>query len=112
EAERPSCTTCGKPLSMRGHHTRFIQTSGGEAVKLTRTYGTCPQCGQGFFPLDEQLGLLSSGVTPRGEKLLVGLGTWMSFEHARELLNDLLGVQVSKATARRASLLAGEVALA
>jgi uncharacterized protein with PIN domain len=50
EEERPRCATCGKPLSARGEQTRFIQTTGGEAVKLTRTYGTCPQCGGGFFP--------------------------------------------------------------
>jgi len=53
-----------------------------------------PSVGWAFFPLDEQLGLLSSGVTPRAEELLVRLGTWMSFDHARELLSDLLGVQV------------------
>ena len=50
EEERPRCATCGKPLLARGEQTRFIQTTGGEAVKLTRTYGTCPQCGVGFFP--------------------------------------------------------------
>jgi len=48
--ERPRCTTCGKPLWARGEQTRFLQTTGGEAVKLTRSYGTCPQCGRGFFP--------------------------------------------------------------
>ncbi len=50
EEERPTCATCGKPLSARGEQTRWIQTTGGEAVKLTRMYGTCPQCGGGFFP--------------------------------------------------------------
>jgi len=50
EAERPRCATCGKALAVGGEHTRFIQTQGGEAVKLTRTYGTCPECGVGFFP--------------------------------------------------------------
>ena len=50
EEERPRCATCGKPLSARGEQTRWIQTMGGEAVKLMRTYGTCPQCGVGFFP--------------------------------------------------------------
>jgi hypothetical protein len=50
EEERPKCATCGKPLSARGEQTRFIQTTGGEAVKVTRTYGTCPACGVGFFP--------------------------------------------------------------
>jgi len=50
QEERPRCATCGKPLAARGKQTRFIQTTGGEAVKVTRTYGTCPQCGGGFFP--------------------------------------------------------------
>lgn len=50
EAERPQCERCGKPLSARGEQTRWVQTTGGEAVKLTRTYGTCPGCGAGIFP--------------------------------------------------------------
>jgi len=46
EAEvRPQCATCGESLSARGEQTRYIQTTGGQAVKLTRTYGTCPACG-------------------------------------------------------------------
>jgi NADH pyrophosphatase NudC (nudix superfamily) len=48
--QRPSCASCGQALLARGEQTRFVQTSGGQAVKLTRRYGTCPQCGQGFFP--------------------------------------------------------------
>src|SRR6266852_3390494 len=50
DVERPRCVTCGKPLWARGEQTRWVQTNGGEAVKLTRTYGTCPTCGVGFFP--------------------------------------------------------------
>ncbi len=50
EEERPRCATCGKPLWARGEQTRVIQTTGGEAVKVTRPYGTCPACGGGFFP--------------------------------------------------------------
>ncbi len=50
DAERPTCATCGQPLSARGAQTRYLQTNGGEAIKLRRTYGTCPQCGEGFFP--------------------------------------------------------------
>src|SRR6266852_3951019 len=37
--ERPQCATCGEPLWGRGEQTRSIQTTGGQAVKLTRTYG-------------------------------------------------------------------------
>jgi len=55
---------------------------------------------------------VSGGLTPRGEETLVRLASWMPFEQARELLKDLVGIQVSKATARRATLATGEAALA
>lgn len=51
-------------------------------------------------------------MTPRGEETLVRLASWMPFDQARELLHDLMGIQVSKATARRATLQTGEAALA
>ncbi len=68
--------------------------------------------GEAFFPLDEELGLSSGGVTPRGEEMLVRLASWMPYAQARDLLQDLVGIQVSKATARRATLQIGEAALA
>ena len=37
-----------------------------------------------FSRLYEELGLLSGGLTPRGEETLVRLSTWMPFESARE----------------------------
>lgn len=55
---------------------------------------------------------MSGGLKPRGEETLVRLASWMSFESARELLEDLLGVRVSKATARRATLHSEQAALA
>jgi hypothetical protein len=68
--------------------------------------------GSAFSPLDEELGLSSGGLTPRGQETLARLASWMPFEQARELLQELVGIQVSKATARRATLQAGEAALA
>src|SRR3989440_12693211 len=43
QEDRPRCATCDQPLVARGEQTRFLQTTGGEAVKVTRSYGTCPQ---------------------------------------------------------------------
>src|SRR5437763_11083430 len=74
--------------------------------------GPARPVGSAFFPLDEELGLLSGRLTPRAEETLVRLSTWMPYESARELLQDLLGVQVSKATACRMTLATGEAALA
>src|SRR6266566_8128907 len=70
-----------------------------------------PLVGEAFFPLDEQLGLLSGGLTPRAEETLVRLASWMPYAQAEELLEDLVGIQVSKATARRATLATGEAQL-
>jgi hypothetical protein len=50
QEERPRGASGGKPLVARGEQTRWVQTTGGEAVKLTRTYGPCPTWGVGFFP--------------------------------------------------------------
>jgi DNA repair exonuclease SbcCD ATPase subunit len=47
---RPTCPVCGTPLQARGKRERTLQAAGGEAVTLTREYGTCPTCGTGFFP--------------------------------------------------------------
>src|SRR5436305_10504048 len=71
-----------------------------------------PRVGEAFFPLDEQLGLLAGGLTPRAEETLVRLATWMPYAQAQELLSDLVGIGVSKATARRATLDSGQAALA
>ena len=68
--------------------------------------------GRAFFPLDEQLGLGSRAVTPRIEETLARLASWMPFEPARELVEDLLLVRVSKATVRRITLATGQAAQA
>ena len=47
---RPRCERCGTVLLSRGKQRRWLQTNGGEALKLERSYGTCPDCGQGIFP--------------------------------------------------------------
>jgi hypothetical protein len=51
-------------------------------------------------------------LTPRAEETLVRLATWMPYAQAQELLSDLVGIGVSKATARRATLDTGEAVLA
>lgn len=68
--------------------------------------------GEAFFPLDAELELSRTGVTPRAEETLVRLASWMPYAPARELVEDLLGIQVSKATARRATLATGKAGLA
>jgi hypothetical protein len=62
----------------------------------------------GFFPLDEELGLLAGNLTPHQQKSLVRLCVQMPFAQASEQLTAITGVQVSEATARRQTLAVGE----
>src|SRR3989454_1299484 len=68
-----------------------------------------PPAARGFFPLDEQLGLLPGSLTPCLHEHLVRLGSWMEFDPAATLLGALTGAQVTEATARRQTEAAGAV---
>jgi hypothetical protein len=63
--------------------------------------------GRGFFPLDEELELLPGKLTPREHERLARLSGWVSFEHAVELLEEFLGIEVTKIVARNYTEAAG-----
>jgi RNase P subunit RPR2 len=50
EHEAALCPQCAIPLQARGKQKRTLQGNGGENVTLSRTYGTCPECGESLFP--------------------------------------------------------------
>ena len=50
EPRAPECPNCHEPLQPRGEKTRSLQGNGGQTIKIKRTHGTCPKCGQSFFP--------------------------------------------------------------
>ena len=66
-----------------------------------------PPVGPGFFPLDEELGLLPGSLSPQSQDHLSRLAVWMPFERAAQMLAALTGVQVSEATTRRQTYSAG-----
>lgn len=51
---------------------------------------------KGFFPLDEELELLPGALTPHGHECLVRLASWMPFQKAAEMLDDFMGIRVSR----------------
>ena len=68
-----------------------------------------PTAGTAFFPLDRELKLERSGLTPHAHECLVRLGAWMPFVHAAQELEAILGVQVSQSTVRRLTEEAGKL---
>lgn len=61
----------------------------------------------GFSPLDEELNLPSSGLTPHAHQGLVLLGSLLPFASAARHLETLLQVQISPSTVRRLTEQAG-----
>jgi len=62
-----------------------------------------------FFPLDEELELLSGKLTPYGHEGLVKLSSYVPFEKAVELFEDFMGIKVSKDVGQRYTEEAGAV---
>jgi hypothetical protein len=56
---------------------------------------------KGFFPLDEELELLPGALTPHGHECLVRLASWMPFQKAAEMLDDFMGIRVSRIVSQR-----------
>jgi len=48
--ERPVCPRCGTVLKPRGMQLRQLVTHHNQVIRLERSYGVCPTCGEGFFP--------------------------------------------------------------
>ena len=48
--ERPRCEQCGVAPRVQGQEERGVVTHGGVAVRLVRSYATCPRCGGRSFP--------------------------------------------------------------
>lgn len=66
-----------------------------------------PPVGQGFFPLDEELALQPGCLTPRQREHLAHLAVWMPYARACQMLEEVLGIQVSEPTVRRGTQRAG-----
>jgi len=91
----------GSPWCRGGKGNGGCRPTEGKRLFWNRVMAYVPGVGWGFFPLDEELQLLSGGLTPRLEEELSHLGAWMPFEKAWEMMRRMRGVEVSEATVRR-----------
>ena len=69
--------------------------------------GYVPCVRQGFFPLDEELGLVAGHFTPSVYEDITRLATWMPFSQAVKEAGHYLHITLSEATVRRQSEAAG-----
>jgi hypothetical protein len=65
------------------------------AVTYRRAYYTCPECGQGTYPLDERLGLRPNAMSAEVERLAGMVGVEHPFEQGSRLFEELTLVGLS-----------------
>lgn len=94
-----ACESCRQPARFVNHRDKTIFTLVSR-VGVKRAYYYCAVCGQGYFPLDAQLGITGSLVSPALAEAIVRVNAEVPFERAEELLGTLSGVHYSRRDAR------------
>lgn len=101
---------CGQKARYRELRTRPIFTVLGP-VKLTRPYYLCANCHQGQFPVDVQLNVENKELSPGVRRMLAVVGAETAFDHGREQMKTLAGLEVTtKAVERTAEAVGADLA--
>lgn len=104
-----SAPNVGEPCVSEANTSVRSRVAEGVESLWTASLHAVPIADTAFFPLDRELKLERSGLTPHAHECLVRLGAWMPFVHAAEELEAILGVHVSQSTVRRLTEEAGKL---
>ena len=108
--EREIPCDCGQRA--RYHETRPKQllTALGP-IEMERAYYVCPHCGRGQVPRDRELNVEGTECSPGVRRMMAVVGSEMSFEQGRELLEVLAGLAVTaQAVERHAEAIGADIA--
>ena len=101
---------CGHQARYRELRTRRILTARGE-VELKRPWYLCPHCHNGPFPADEQLDVKGTDCSPGGRRPQALVGQQAPFDHGREQIRLLAGLEVTaKSVERTAEAIGADIA--
>ncbi len=94
DQQEAACPGCGRRLLARGPQQRRVETLVGE-VCVCRPYFYCVSCGEGFYPLDEELELSSHCKQADMQKAAACLAAELPYETASQLFGELTGLALS-----------------
>lgn len=101
---------CGHQARYAGRRAKTFHSILGP-LQLERAYYHCANCGQGFCPRDQQLGLENTCLSPAITRMVGTVGAMVSFEEGSQLLTELAGVAVNtKQVERTAEALGAAIA--
>lgn len=101
---------CGHQARYRELRSKTLLTAVG-AVEVSRPYYLCPDCRQGQYPADHELDIDATGFSPGVRRMQALVGQDASFNHGREQLQRLAGLEVTtKSVERVAEAIGADIA--
>jgi hypothetical protein len=98
---------CGGEARYLYRRQGMLRTLFGQ-VNYRRAYYSCQECGQGTYPLDEQLGLRPNAMSAEVERLAGIVGVERPFEQGSRLFEELTLVSLSDHSLDKAAQAYGE----
>ena len=105
--QRQRACSCGHTAPYRELRSRRILTVVGE-VELVRPYYLCSHCSQGQFPFDAELDIGNQGLSPGVRRMLSVVGAEAPFDHGRQQMKLLAGLEVTTKAVERTAEAIGE----
>ena len=98
---------CGHQAHYRELRSRQLLTALGE-VELSRPYYLCPRCHHGQFPADVELDIDKTEFSPGVRRMHALVGQDAPFDHGREQMKILAGLEVTTKSVERTAEAIGE----
>lgn len=100
--QRTIACACGQQAHYRELRRKAILTAVGR-VQVLRPYYLCPHCHQGQFPADQELDVVDTEFSPGVRRMQALVGQDASFDHGREQMQRLAGLEVTTKSVERVS---------
>jgi hypothetical protein len=108
--QRTIACSCGQQAHYRELRSKAVLTAVGQ-VQVSRPYYLCPHCHVGQFPADVELDIEDSDFSPGVRRMQALVGQDAPFDHGREQMKVLAGLEVTtKAVERTAEAIGSDIA--
>jgi hypothetical protein len=109
-SQRTVAGPCGQPAPYRELRSKPVLTAVGQ-VQVSRPYYLCPPCHTGQFPVDVELDIERTEFSPGVRRMQALVGQQAPFDHGREQMKVLAGLQVTtKSVERTAEAIGDDIA--
>jgi hypothetical protein len=110
EGRRTLLCPCGQQAHYREQRSKPVLTAVG-LVEVLRPYYLCAHCGVGQFPMDVELDIENTEFSPGVRRMQAIVGQEAPFDHGREQMKVLAGLEVTtKSVERTAEAIGADIA--